>query len=215
MPFPNYAKLLPKIDLSKIDEQDRPAVRSQILETMKQAEIDYVNGLLKTDQAFHRTTFQGMLRYIARAAGRPDYNDVILMDQIEFYYNELCARYQQPYTIERYCILLNCSIDYYFDMVDNWVKRGLSGHIQRVKLCQTETISSMQDGAMTGNPGYIFILKAKHGWSDQPAPGGGQPEQASPTLEQIAAAVGLPSGEPLPLPETAGEMTSQDDILDV
>lgn len=215
MPFPNFEKLLPAVDLSGLPEEEKQRQRDLYMDKARQSELDYVSGLSKTDDALNRNTFQGLLKRIFVKCGRPDYYDLVLMQELEIYYTDLCARYQQPVTLERFCIMIGCS-RFYFDVImDEARKRGLSGHITLGNFLQTEVVSSLQDGALSGNPGFMFVLKARHGWSDQPTPGGGQPEQQSASLEQIAAAVGVSSVEPLPLPETAGETVSQGDIIDV
>lgn len=214
MPFPNFEKLLPAVSLAGMTEQEKQAERARYMDRVRQVTLDYVSGLSKTEDIYHRATFQGLLKRIFVQCGRPDYEDLPLMTELENYYTDLCATYQQTITLEKYCIMIGCSRDYYNIWIEEAKKHGLRGHIFIDNFLRNEVISALQEGALSGNPGYMFVLKARHGWSDQPAPGGSQTEQAGPSLEQLAASLGIQTqdaagAEPLPLPDQAGILDTE------
>ena len=66
-----------------------------------------------------------------------------------------------------------------------------------IKKWDRESESSWQDEASTGNPGPMFVLKARRGWSEQaPAVGMSEDRMLRRTPEQIAADYSQPEALP-------------------
>lgn len=214
MPFnlPDNGILKPRIVISALPESERENARKDYLFRVKEAESRYVSELPKTELIYQRNVFAGLLRTIAIDCGIPDFNDQKLMYALYDYYSLVCARYNQTVTLERFVIMTGLTMIH----VRQWEDRKSSPlwRYHLVKRLKSESESGMIDGAMTGNPGYIFLLKAKYQYNDNPQSGSQtSAEQSTLSLEQIARQIGIETSA-----DTLPDDTMQalpGDILDV
>ena len=214
-PYPIGYKLSPKVNTENMTDTEKINWAKDYVSLLSSYANEYIAKLPSADLITHRSTFQGLLKSCAIRAGRPDYKCQILMDTIYHWYYEMCSIYQQAITLEKYCILISCSVNYFNDFIkSNGSKDDHIGRIIAYDELQNDIISSMQEGAMTGNPGYIFILKAKHGWSDQPQSIQSNQTDSVSSLEQIAQSIGVPTVDSIEpnqsVPGLPGDILSDD-----
>ena len=155
---------------------------------------DYINTrLLNPDDILKRQPFAGMIKYISKNIPKPNMEDIVLLDKLWNIYTDLCYKYNAIITIERYCILININRDTFYSWYkgetrNDWCKELCLTRSDIVKKWDKESESSVQDEASTGNPGPMFILKARRGWSEQaPAVGASEQRMLTRTPEQIQA----------------------------
>lgn len=169
---------------------------------------DYIVTLNKPEDIYKKQCFAGMIKYIANEIkSMIDTDNLVLLDNLWNIYTSLCYKYNHVITIERYCILININRDTFY----SWYKGETKNHYceelgttrsDTVKKWDRESESSWQDEASTGNPGPMFVLKSRRGWSEQaPAVGMSEERMLKRTAEQIAADYGaqaLLSGDVVP-----------------
>lgn len=160
---------------------------------------DYVQTILNDPEDIRKKQcFAGMIKYISKQIQPIDLNNLVLLDNLWDIYTSLCYKYNAVITIERYCILINIHRDTFYswykgeckgEQRSDWCAELGSSRSDIVKKWDRESESSWQDEASTGNPGPMFVLKARRGWNEQ-APAIGAAEDAmlnKRTPEQIAA----------------------------
>lgn len=214
MPFnlPDNGILKPKVVISALPESERENARKDYLFRVKETESRYVSELPKTEDIYNRNCFSGLLRTIAIDCGIPDFNDQRLFSMLYDYYSIVCARYCQSVTVSRFALMLGVTK---YHLIE-WEDRNSSPlwRVTMIKRLKTESESNAIDGALTGNPGFIFLLKAKYGYNDQPQSGSQTGnEQSTLSLEQIARQIGIETSA-----DTLPDDTMQalpGDILDV
>ena len=131
-------------------------------------------------------TFKGMLKYIYinlfklrpgdikynNKNCRVDYGDIELLNNIWDMYTALCYERLQKPTILNFCVMTGMCIDTLTDWRNGTSRAGeskaTSEHFRIVKKWYKECESGLVDSAMTGNPGGMFLLKAKFGYTEQP-----------------------------------------------
>ena len=168
--------------------------------------------------------FRGMLKYIYVNLFKPkpgeniyqntierncnlDYGDIETLDNIWDIYTELCYKYMQIPTMLNYSILTGISVDWIYDIEKGNLRGNADGttsaHSLTVRKWRKECEAGLYDGATTGNPGPMFLLKANYGYSEQPQQiqliGNNEPTQSR---EEIAAR--FARFKDLPEPENPG-----------
>lgn len=212
--YPVGYTLQPKVSLAGMTETDIHNFTKDYICELERYFSEYAEKLQKAENIVHRTTFQCALKYAGLKAGRPDYKCDYLMSSVYHWFVDMCGFYQQNITFEKFCVLIQCSYEYYSIFLKDGAKSGLTDRITFRNEVKTDVISSMQEGALTGNPGYMFVLKARFGWSDQPQVNPVRTETGGPSLEQIAASIGIQAAaEPACIPDLSEPNT--DDIIDV
>ena len=158
---------------------------------------EYISTLNNPEDICKKQCFAGMIKYIAtKIKALINTDDLVLLDNLWNIYTSLCYKYNHVITIERYCILININRDTFY----SWYKGETKNHYceelgstrsDTVKKWDRESESSWQDEASTGNPGPMFVLKSRRGWSEQaPAVGMSEERMLKRTAEQIAADYG-------------------------
>lgn len=156
---------------------------------------EYINTVLNDiDDIKRKQCFAGMIKYVAKKiAPMVNTDDLVMLDNLWDIYTGLCYRYNHVITIERYCILIGIARDTFYSWYkgeyrnDYCPELGLT-RSDVVKKWDRESESSWQDEATTGNPGPMFVLKARRGWSEQaPAIGQSENRMLQRTAEQIAS----------------------------
>lgn len=148
--------------------------------------------LNKSEDISKKQCFGGMIKYIAMHIDRPDTRDIVLLDKLWGIYASLCYKYNHVISIERYCILININRDTFYSWYKGETRNEYSKKLgslrsDTVKNWDKESESSWQDEASTGNPGPMFVLKSRRGWSEQaPAIGMAEDRMLHRTPEQIA-----------------------------
>lgn len=169
---------------------------------------EYISTLNSPEDIYRKQCFAGMIKYISiKIKSLVDTDNLVLLDNLWNIYTSLCYKYNHVITIERYCILININRDTFY----SWYKGETKNHYceelgttrsDTVKKWDRESESSWQDEASTGNPGPMFVLKSRRGWSEQaPAVGMSEERMLKRTAEQIAAdygAVGALPGDVQP-----------------
>lgn len=155
---------------------------------------DYINTLNKPEDIYKKQCFAGMIKYIAvRIKSFINTDNLVLLDNIWNIYTSLCYKYNHVITIERFCILINIHRDTFYSWYkgetrNNYCEELGSSRSDIVKKWDRESESSWQDEASTGNPGPMFVLKARRGWSEQaPAIGASDARMLHRTQEQLEA----------------------------
>lgn len=144
------------------------------------------------DDIYNKQCFGGMIKYISKHINKPDINNMVLLDSLWDIYASLCYKYKQTVTIERYCILISINRDTFYSWYNGETRNDYSEELgasrsDTMKKWDGESESSWQDEASTGNPGAMFVLKARRGWQETaPAPVSSS-SQTHRTPEQIAA----------------------------
>lgn len=159
---------------------------------------EYISSLNKPEDIYKKQCFAGMIKYISNKI-KPiiDIDDLVLLDNLWNIYTSLCYKYNHVITIERYCMLINIHRDTFYSWYkgetrNNYCVELSSSRSDIVKKWDRESESSWQDEASTGNPGPMFVLKARRGWSDQaPAVGMSEERMLQRTEDQIAADYGV------------------------
>lgn len=156
-----------------------------------------------------KSTFKGMLKFIYKNLFKPkkdenlynnsikrnsnlNYDDIELLNDIWDIYTELCYHYEQDPSLLNFSILTGISVDWMNDVEKGNIRTGRDGanslHCQSVKKWLKECEAGLYDGAASGNPGAMFLLKANYGYSEQPQKiqiiGDDAPQQSR---EEIAA----------------------------
>lgn len=133
--------------------------------------------------------FKGLLKYIYKNLFKPNkgenvynnsikrnsnlnYDDIDLLNDIWDIYTELCySNYQDP-SLLNFSIMTGISVDWMNDVEKGNIRAGSDGtssaHCQSVKKWLKECEAGLYDGASSGNPGAMFLLKANYGYSEQP-----------------------------------------------
>lgn len=152
--------------------------------------------------------FKGMLKYIYINLFKPDkntktynnikqnsninYGDIDLLNGLWDIYTSLCYKYLQIPSLLNFSLFTGISYDWFNDCKNGNIRTGgdeaTSEHCQSVKKWLRECEGALYDGATTGNPGPMFLLKANYGYTEQPQRieliGNGTPQESR---EQIAA----------------------------
>ena len=173
---------------------------------------EYITTKLnKPEDISKKQCFAGMIKYISSKIGKPDINNLVLLDRLWSIYTSLCYRYNHVVTVERYCILININRDTFYtwykgEQHNDWCEELGSSRADTVKKWDKECESSWQDEASTGNPGPMFVLKSRRGWSEQaPAVGMSEERMLNRTPDQIASDYQIAGGhgeqKQLPKPE--------------
>lgn len=144
------------------------------------------------DDIYNKQCFAGMIKYIAMHTDKPDYSDLILLNDLWNVYTSLCYKYKQTVSIERYCILIGISRQTFYSWYNEETMKDYSEELgasrsDMMKKWDGESESSWQDEASTGNPGAMFVLKARRGWQETAPAIVSASSQTHRTPEQIAA----------------------------
>lgn len=144
------------------------------------------------DDIYNKQCFAGMIKYIAMNTDKPDYNDLVLLNALWNIYTSLCYKYKQTVSIERYCMLIGISRQTFYSWYNEETMRDYSEELassrsDMMKKWDGESESSWQDEASTGNPGAMFVLKARRGWQETAPAVVSASSQTRRTPEQIAA----------------------------
>lgn len=166
---------------------------------------EYIDTILNDrDDIKRKQCFAGMIKYVAKKiAPMVNTDDLVMLDNLWDIYTGLCYRYNHVITIERYCILIGIARDTFYSWYKGEYRNDYCPELSStrsdiVKKWDRESESSWQDEATTGNPGPMFVLKARRGWSEQaPAIGQSENRMLQRTAEQIASDY----QEPKQLPE--------------
>ncbi len=159
---------------------------------------DYIASLEKKEDIYNKQCFAGMIKYISMQIKKSiDYDNLVQLNDLWNVYTALCYKYKQTVSIERYCILINIARDTFYNWLNGVHKECYSEELgssrsDMMKKWDAETESSWQDEASTGNPGAMFVLKARRGWQET-APAQIPPHNNGITKspEQIAAEMGV------------------------
>lgn len=132
--------------------------------------------------------FKGMLKYIYINIFKPDkntktynnikqnsnidYGDIDLLNGLWDIYTSLCYKYLQIPTLLNFSLFTGISMDWFNDCKNGKIRAGgneaTSSHCQSVKNWLAECEAALYDGATTGNPGPMFLLKANYGYTEAP-----------------------------------------------
>lgn len=131
--------------------------------------------------------FKGMLKYIFKHLfkirkgdvkynnknSRIDYNDVETLEKLWDLYAELCYRYLQNPTIMNFSLMTGIDYETFATWANGEYRGGNAGaassaHSAAVKRWRKECECALADTAMTGNPGAMFLLKSKYGYTESP-----------------------------------------------
>ncbi|MDU7706098.1 MAG: hypothetical protein E7J94_02350 [Clostridium sp.] len=166
---------------------------------------EYINTVLNDiDDIKRKQCFAGMIKYVAKKiAPMVNTDDLVMLDNLWDIYTGLCYRYNHVITIERYCILIGIARDTFYSWYKGEYRNDYCPELGAtrsdvVKKWDRESESSWQDEATTGNPGPMFVLKARRGWSEQ-APAIGQSENRM--LQRTADQILSDYQEPKQLPD--------------
>lgn len=173
---------------------------------------EYISTLNRPEDISKKQCFAGMIKYISMKI-KPDldYNNLVQLNDLWNIYTGLCYKYNHTVSIERYCILINISKDTFYCWLNNAYKDKNNNiteynNTYRTTYCEelsisrsdlmkkwdAESESSWQDEASTGNPGAMFVLKARRGWQETaPAQNPQQIQGPSRTAAQIASDYGV------------------------
>lgn len=152
---------------------------------------EYINSL--SDDASEITSlmrkppiFKGLLKYINinlfritdkdkkynNKNSRIDYSDINLLNSLWDIYTGLCYKYLQNPTILNFSLFTGISMDAFNDWKTGKCRSNndeiSSKHSQSYKKWLSECEASLYDGAASGNPGSMFLLKANYGYTEQP-----------------------------------------------
>lgn len=159
---------------------------------------EYISTLQDDRDIYNKQCFAGLIKYISiRIRSSIDYDDLVQLNEIWNIYTSLCYRYKQTVSIERYCILINIARDTFYNWLNGVYKETYSRELgctrsDMMKKWDAETESSWQDEASTGNPGAMFVLKARRGWQETaPAQIPRSQNGITKSADQIAAEMGL------------------------
>lgn len=159
---------------------------------------EYISTLEEERDIYNKQCFAGLIKYISiRIRSSIDYDDLVQLNEIWNIYTSLCYRYKQTVSIERYCILINIARDTFYNWLNGVYKETYSQELgctrsDMMKKWDAETESSWQDEASTGNPGAMFVLKARRGWQETaPAQIPQNQNGITKSVDQIAAEMGI------------------------
>ena len=140
----------------------------------------------KRETLYNKSVFRGLLKYIyinlfkmpkdfiRTTQYTPnciiDYKNIDLIDDIWNMYTNLCYRYGHDPSILNFSIMIGIRRE----TISDWIEgRGVAGtakdkyrHI--CKKWKEESEAGTRDKALDGNPGAIFVLKAKHNYTETP-----------------------------------------------
>ena len=144
-------------------------------------------------------TFAGMIKHISLKINitKKQLEDIVLLNHIWQIYTSLCYKYSQNITIERYCILINISRETYYSWIKGVTRDEYNEvlNVSRSDVCKkwaAECESSWQDAAGIGNPGAMFVLKARHGWQETATQEVIHTHRIEKSAEQIAQDYDIP-----------------------
>lgn len=159
---------------------------------------EYISTLEEERDIYNKQCFAGLIKYISmRIRNRIDHDDLVQLNDLWNIYTSLCYKYKQTVSIERYCILINIARDTFYSWKNEETKRDYSEELgssrsDMMKKWDAESESSWQDEASTGNPGAMFVLKARRGWQETaPVQIPQNRNGITKTTEQIAQEMGL------------------------
>lgn len=158
---------------------------------------EYISTLEEEKDIYNKQCFAGMIKYISMNYGKPDYDNLVLLNDLWDIYSSLCYKYKQTVSIERYCILIGISRQTFYSWMNRETKDDYSMELgssrsDMMKKWDAESESSWQDEASTGNPGPMFVLKARRGWQETaPAQIPQNNTGITKTPEQIATEMGV------------------------
>lgn len=158
---------------------------------------EYINTLPESKNIYKKQCFAGMIKYISKHIDKPNTDNLVLLNYYWDIYTESCYKYNQIITIERYCILINIHRDTFYSWINGETRNDYceelgSSRSDMLKKWSGESESSLQDEASTGNPGAMFILKARNGWQETaPVQNPISHNGITKTPEQIAAEMGV------------------------
>lgn len=158
---------------------------------------EYINSvLLESKDIYKKQCFAGMIKYISKRIN-VNTDDLVELNNYWDIYTELCSKYNHVISIERYCMLIGIHRDTFYSWKNEETKRDYSeilgsSRSDMIKKWDAESESSWQDEASTGNPGPMFVLKARRGWQETaPAQVPQNNTGITKTPEQIAAEMGV------------------------
>lgn len=159
---------------------------------------EYISTLEEERDIYNKQCFAGLIKYISiRIKNNIDYDNLVQLNDLWNIYTSLCYKYKQTVSIERYCILINISRDTFYNWLNGVHKETYSQELgcnrsDMMKKWDAETESSWQDEASTGNPGAMFVLKARRGWQETaPAQIPQNQNGITKSVDQIAAEMGI------------------------
>lgn len=160
-----------------------------------------ISELNNPDDIYNKQCFAGMIKYISMNIRKPDYSNLVLLDKLWNIYTSLCYKYKQTVSIERYCLLIGISRQTFYSWFNEETMRDYSevlgsSRSDMMKKWDNESESSWQDEASTGNPGAMFVLKARRGWQETAPALVSASSQTHRTPEQIAADYGAQAALP-------------------
>lgn len=176
---------------------------------------EYINNLDlpddETPEKMIRKTpiFKGMLKYINSKCfklkktdiiynnknSNLDYSDIDTINNIWSIYTDLCYRYLQVPTLLNFSLLTGITSETFNTWKNNEYRSSVDGistaHSSSVKKWLKECESALYDGAMSGNPGPMFLLKANYGYTEAPqqviVTGSGTPQLSADDLARLRA----------------------------
>lgn len=157
---------------------------------------EYISSLPKPENIYKKQCFAGMIKYISKRI-KVNTDNLVELDYYWDIYSDLCYRYNHVITIERYCILININRDTFYSWKNGETRNEYceelgSTRSDTLKKWDAESESSWQDEASTGNPGPMFILKARRGWQETaPVQIPQNNNGITKTTEQIAKEMGV------------------------
>ena len=142
----------------------------------------------KRETLYNKSVFRGLLKYIyihlfksnealmSKTNYKPncniDYEDIDLLDQIWDIYAGLCYRYGHDPSLLNFSVMMgtrNETFSRWMSDSDTQRRGGASSrHGQIVKRWKRESEAGTRDKALDGNPGAIFVLKAKYNYTETP-----------------------------------------------
>lgn len=154
---------------------------------------EYINNLSNDEEEIKllmrkAPIFKGMLKYIYINIFKPDkntktynnikqnsnvdYGDIDLLNSLWDIYTSLCYKYLQIPSLLNFSLFTGISMDWFNDCKNGNIRTGgdkaTSAHCQSVKKWLSECEAALYDGATTGNPGPMFLLKANYGYTETP-----------------------------------------------
>lgn len=177
----------------------------------------FVSDLENKDYIYKTPIFKKMLKYIYKSMFKPDrnninyinynnknsnldYSNIDLLNNLWDIYTDLCYTYLQIPSLLNFSLFTGISMDAFNDWKNNNSRGDTEGasssHCQSVKKWLKECESALADGATTGNPGPMFLLKANYGYTEQPqqiiVSGAGIPQQTAAEIADKYAAATRP-----------------------
>lgn len=171
---------------------------------------DYIGTLNDENDIKNRITFSGLMRYIYNNLFKPtkdmvirnnrnsilDYSDIALLMDVYNKYIDVCCKYKQEYTLNKFCNMTGISSD----TIRNWQKGIKVPTVEGVSsdawVCFAKKISenseqALSESMLNGNLMAYAQLKCWYNWKEEPQQiailSGSAPKMSESELEQIAS----------------------------